>query len=273
MNPRLLLVDNGSLEPASTLQLRSLAGQLGSRLSCKVDPVSLAHSDRIPADALEGTSAELLDAGLDRCIREGVTDFVIAPLFVGPSHAITRHVPAMIAERIRKNPALRINLVPPLFVPGETRLAEILADHVGEKLVGGERPNIAIVDHGSPARAVTEARDVVTAQVRALLGDRVHQVAACSMERRAGAEFDFNEPLLETLLSRSDWRNRPLIVALMFIGPGRHAGPGGDIVQICQAARGAAMDGVKFTRLMGSHPRLLDILVDRARDAFAVIER
>ena len=83
----MLLVDNGSLEPESTLQLRRLAAELDRRLDCRVDPVSLAHSAKISADALEGRRAELFEAALDRGWREGVREFVILPLFVGPSHA------------------------------------------------------------------------------------------------------------------------------------------------------------------------------------------
>jgi len=270
MSPHGLLIDNGSLEPASTWQLRKIADELQARLGWSVDPVSLAHSDKIPTDALAGKPAELFEAALDRLIRNGVMELVVTPLFIGSSHAITRHVPALIAERKKRHSTLRIKMASPLFVPGETRLGEVLADHVREQLSDNVRPRVAIVDHGSPARVVTEARDTVTNQVRELLGDRVNAVAACSMERRPGAEFDFNEPLLETLLSRSQWQVEPVIVGTMFIAPGRHAGPDGDIAQICRIARRGAVNDVKLTRVMGSHPKLLDILVDRVRDSRVV---
>ena len=257
---RILLVDNGSLEPASTLQLRRIAKELEANVGVEVAPVSVAHSNKIPSEKLEGREAELIEAALDRAVREGVTDVVIVPLFVGPSYAIVRHVPAVVAQRS----ALRGVSAPPLFIEGEDRLARILAELVRERL-GGEKPRVAVVDHGSPSRAVTAVRDVVADQVRALLGDAVIEVAACSMERREGEEFSFNEPLLESLLAREGWREGPVIVALLFIAPGKHAGPEGDVAQIVKRARGGTDEGVRFTRVMGTHPLLVEILADRVR--------
>lgn len=265
MSRRVLLVDNGSLEPASTLQLRRLAAELETRIGGRVEPVSLAHSEKIAAAELEGRPVELFEAALDRGIAEGVRECVVLPLFVGPSHAVTRHVPALIAERKKQFPELRVAMAEPLFVAGETRLAEILAAHIRELIVVvGERPRVAIVDHGSPNRAVTEVRDAVAAQVRAMLGDAVVEVAASSMERRPGAEFEFNEPLLANLLRRPEWRTGPVVVGMLFIAPGRHAGPDGDVAEICRAARGGGQ-GIRLTRLLGEHPLLGEILADRVR--------
>jgi hypothetical protein len=264
--PRVLLLDNGSLEPASTRQLRELAQALAVRIGGTVEPVSLAHSAKISAGELDGRPAELFEAALGRCGREGVMELVVVPLYVGPSHALTRVVPAMIAAQRALTAQMRVKVAGPLQEAEETRLGEILAECVREKIGAGERPRVAVVDHGSPSRAVIDARNFVTDQVRVLLGDAVAEVAAASMERRAGAEFDFNEPLLETLLARPEWRAGPLIVALLFVAPGRHAGPGGDVEEICRRARGS-LDGVSFTRVLGQHPRLIEILVDRIQAA------
>ena len=257
-------MDNGSLEPESTLQLRRIAAELDARLQCRVDPVSLAHSAKVPAESLNGRPGELFEAALDRGWREGVNDFLVLPLFVGPSHAIVRHVPALLAERKKKSSAFRSRVAPPLFVPGETRLAQILAEHVREAIPPGERPRVAIVDHGSPNMEVTEVRNLVAAQVREMLGDAVLEVEPCSMERREGEQYGFNEPVLANLLAKPGWRDEPLVVGLLFIAPGRHAGENGDVMQICRIARGGELNGVKFTKLLGQHPILIDILVDRA---------
>ncbi|MBS0632707.1 MAG: cobalamin biosynthesis protein CbiX [Verrucomicrobia bacterium] len=256
--PRVLLVDNGSLEPASTLQLRAIAAALEKRLGTgRVEPVSLAHSTKIPTGELGGRPAELFEAALERCVREGVSDVTVAPLFIGPSLALTRLLPSLIAQQ----PALHVRVAEPLQVPGATALSTILTDLVREQLPS-PATRIAIIDHGSPARAVAAARDEVAAQVRAQLGATVREVTACSMERRAGAEYDFNEPLLETLLARPEWQSGPVIIALLFIAPGRHAGPDGDVAQICRRAR-SDFTGVKFTRVLGQHPRLVDLLAER----------
>ena len=51
-------------------------------------------------------------------------------------------------------------------------------------------------------------------------------VEASSMERREGTEYDFNEPLLENLLG-SEGFEKDVVLSMLFISPGRHAGPGG----------------------------------------------
>ena len=263
----MLLVDNGSLEPESTLQLRRLAAELDRRLDCRVDPVSLAHSAKISADALEGRRAELFEAALDRGWREGVREFVILPLFVGPSHALVRHMPGLLAEGSKRSSLYRWRIASPLFAPGDKRLAEIMVDHVRGQLLCGERPRVAIVDHGSPNAEVTAVRNAVAAEVKEMLGDAVVAVEPCSMERREGSEFDFNDPLLASLLTKSEWRTSSVIAALLFIAPGRHAGPNGDVAQICRTSQAGESTKIMLTPVLGQHPLLLDILVDRAASA------
>ncbi|ACB75716.1 sirohydrochlorin chelatase [Opitutus terrae] len=274
---RILLVDNGSLEPASTQQLRRLAAGLTERVRVEVVPASVAHSSKIPAEQLDGRPAELFEAALDRVLREGAIDVRVVPLFVGPSYAIVRHVPAVIAEQQTRFPQVRIALADPLAVAGEPRLAQILAAHVREILTstamngeagarGGTKVRVAVVDHGSPSRAVTDVRDAVAAQARDLLGDEVAAVTACSMERRDGPEYAFNEPLLANLLREDGWRDGPVVVALLFIAPGKHAGDEGDVAQIVRRARPDGGAGVRFTPVLGAHPLLLEVLADRARD-------
>jgi len=265
---RVLLVDNGSLEPASTLQLRRIAAALEARVGAQVEPVSLAHADRVPPEKLEGRRAELFAPGLERVMREGAREIVVAPLFVGPSHAITRWLPALTAGTTNAREKVTVKIAAPLWRAGERVLGEMLAEEVRNVTAGGTgKARIAVVDHGSPARAVTEARDAVAADVRAILGDAVMEVAAGSMERRDGAEFDFNEPTLERLLARDEWRSGPLVVALLFIAPGRHAGPDGDVARIVKEARGDDLREVRFTRVLGEIPRLVDILAERVRQA------
>jgi sirohydrochlorin ferrochelatase len=87
------------------------------------------------------------------------------------------------------------------------------------------------------------------------------------MERRAGGEFDFNEPLLERALSgiAGDAGPGDVVILPLFFSPGRHAGPGGDIAVICEAAR-ERHPGLRIhrTALVGEHPLLVEILADRA---------
>ena len=100
------------------------------------------------------------------------------------------------------------------------------------------------------------------------LRDRVTEVRAASMERREGQQFDFNDPRLETALDRAVKTNRTVIVGLLFLAPGQHAGPRGDIEAICRKIeRRSPGSRILITGLAGGHPDIIDILADRVREA------
>lgn len=265
----ILLVDNGSLEPAAILRHRALAAALGARLGRPVAPVSVLHSDRVPAAQIGGRGAEVLESALRQRLAAGETSFVVLPLFVGPSRALSEFIPLTGDALRREFPSLRLRVAAPLHAPHDDRLARILEAQVlatlAEARVEGAGARVAVVDHGSPARAVGLARDQITVQLAARLGGRVAAVAPCSMERRPGADYDFNEPLLANLLASPPWNDGHVLVAQLFLLPGRHAGPGGDIAGICQAAEKASGGRLRTVRagLLAEHPLLLDILADR----------
>jgi sirohydrochlorin ferrochelatase len=270
----ILLVDYGSLEPAATLALRGIAARLGGVLGRTVAPVSLRHADGVPAAALGGSPAEVLESALERRAREGVNRFLVVPLFFGPGGALTGDVPACAARVRTKFPATEVRLMRGLVDVNDAaddRMAAMLEDQVRSKMAGmADRPAVILVDHGSPERAVTLVRDHLAARLAARLGTAVSGVRAASMERRPGAEYDFNEPSLDRALDETDPDARPVIVAMQFLLPGRHAGPGGDIAQICAAARRRRPGlSVTMTGLVGSHPKLIEVLADRAREARA----
>jgi len=281
---KILLVDNGSLEPAAVLALREVAAQLSARVGREVFPVSMAHSDKIPAAALgPGGVAQCVEAFLREQLAAGEREFAILPFFIGPSRAVTHALPKIIETHRADFPELRVKLAPPLHAAGDLTLARILAERVRaaqreivECRRAGERPlrpvRVALVDHGSPTPAVTAVRDEVAAQLAATLREDagVAEVAECSMERRPGPAYAFNEPLLETLLARDGWRDSTVIVAPLFLLPGRHAGAGGDIAQICTRARtqtpspagtrSTAPATLLQTAPLSPHPQLIDLL-------------
>ncbi len=267
-SPCVLLVDNGSLQPAATRQLRKIAAALGRRWGKKVTPVSLLHSDQVPAKKLGGRKAEILRDAVGQRLHQGGREFVIVPLFFGRSRALTQFIPELITQWRIQAPKLKVRLAAPLAVGGDDRLARILETQVRAKLtpgfLRGQRARVALVDHGSPVKTVTQVRNRLATQLRRRLGQSVAAVAPCSMERRPGAEYDFNEPLLETLLATPPWNTGPVIVAQLFLLPGRHAGPGGDIERICRQARKKA-PGLRTvrTKLVGEDPALEAILTAR----------
>jgi sirohydrochlorin ferrochelatase len=267
-----LLVDNGSVEPAATLALRALAERLAEATGRAVRPVSLLHSSAIAPGLLGGQPAEILEPALRALAAAGQFNVVILPLFIGPSAAWQNYVPERVRHLRQTWPGLRVRVARCLVdaaQPGDRRVAEMLAERV--RAVAAEnnfaRAAVAVVDHGTPQRAVNAVRELVAAQVRELLGDGARAVAASSMERRPGPEFAFNEPLLAALLDTKDFLAGEVIVARLFLQPGRHAGPGGDVEQICRAAE-ARHPGLKIalTEPLGSHPGLIPILGERLEE-------
>ena len=294
--PLTLLVDNGSLQPAATLALRELAAALSRRLQQPVEPISLLHSSGIKPELLNGQEAEILVPALERRLAAGQNDFILVPLFFGPSQALTVYLPENFERLKKKFPEMRITVARHLHAPDDPRLARILADQVraeidilaaGPAAVGGAlRPDgskesgrkapptahgqiiqsirVALVDHGSPIAPVTAVRNELAQQLAEELGSLVATVAACSMERRPDPAYDFCDPLLAALLATPSWSESRVIVAMQFLLPGRHAGPQGDVARICQDAEGAHPNlRPTMTKLVAEHPLLIDILVDR----------
>jgi sirohydrochlorin ferrochelatase len=261
------LVDNGSLSPRATLELRRLAEMLSLRSGQVVQAVSLLHSHKVPADQLDGCPATIVKRKMRAAIAAGKRNFILVPLFLGPSLAIVDYLPQLIAEFRVNLPDLNVQIAAPLCGENpdqpDDRLARILKANVLATAEGASlnRLKVALVDHGTPAKSVNLLRNRVASQLAAMLAT---EVVACSMERREGSEYDYNEPLLERVDRLPSFGGGDLIVAMFFLLPGRHAGDGGDVSEIMQhlVAR-RAYGSAKMSPLLGEHPLLLEILKDR----------
>lgn len=64
-----------------------------------------------------------------------------------------------------------------------------------------------------------------------------------------------------------------MVLALLFLQPGKHAGAGGDIAQIIAGAVGDAKPWLRVhtTAVIGDDPLVIDVLVDRVANASCVI--
>ena len=266
--PRIFLIDNGSLRADAVWALRGLAAQLSERSGVLVEPVSLLHSSKVPSAALGGVAAQVVKPTLRRLVQAGERTFVFVPLFLGPSRAISDYLPQLITEARELAPDLNVVVADTLagrnMDAPDKRLAEMLVAHVRQAMQQSilSQPKVAMVDHGTPAPEVNRVRNSVAAQMAELLQQ---DVLACSMERRDGAEYDFNQPLLEQVDQLDGWGTAAdVVLALFFLLPGRHAGADGDVAEICDGltARGAVKSVVR-TALLHEHPRLLDLLADR----------
>lgn len=269
--PAIFLVDNGSLRPQATLSLRRIARSVGDRCGVRVEAVSLLHSHKVPAEKLGGVPAEIVEPAIEKRCEAGVRDFLIVPLFFGPSLALTDYIPKVVARLQAGRPGLRVEVAPWLIhsQEDEKQVAGALADMVrGEVQTRSlQKPAAALVDHGSPVKVVTDVRDRMARRLGDLLACEVRCVRPCSMERREEPEYGFNEPLLERLLREPGIAGRELVLALLFLQPGRHAGPGGDIATICAEAEQEHPGLMVYpTGLLGERPELVAILATRVRE-------
>lgn len=277
------LYDNGSLRADSTLSLRKLAKTLSERFGRPINAVSLLHSSNVSADELDGEQAILLEPAVVAFFEKNPAgEAVLLPLFFGPSAAVVEYVPARLASLKVRYPRALVSTTAWLVnvADGDRRIAHILADQIREtaRARGWLKPKVVMVDHGSPQRAVAEVRDYLGNLVRAELGNEIEALMVASMERREGDAYAFNDPLLATALSTPPFNHGNVIIALQFLSPGRHAGKGGDIAKICTEAetRSATKSESKdplhtqMTQPIAGDPRLVDVLVDRLKQARAV---
>lgn len=262
--PAIFLVDNGSLRPEATFALRALAKAVSERVARPVEAVSLLHSHKIDAEELDGAPATIVKRRMREWIAEGQTDFIVLPLFLGPSLAITDYLPKVVEELREATPELSVEIAEPLAGPDvenpDLRLARILKDHLGGLLANAPDASLALIDHGTPIKPVNRLRDAVACQLSSEIG---RPVQPCSMERRQGPSYAFNEPLLEKL-GPSEASSKRLLLGMFFLLPGRHAGEGGDVACIArELKREGTFDEITMSPLLGEHPLLIDILADR----------
>jgi len=270
----IFLIDNGSLRPEATLQLRGLAEALTLRTGLTVEAVSLLHSHKVPAEKLNGIPATIVKRRLRECIEAGQRNFICLPLFLGPSLAISQYLPQVVDEFRDRHSDLNVKIAPTLAGPDmdapDLRLAQILAEQV-RALRPSAATKVALVDHGTPLIEVNRVRNAVARQLAQALALTAAVVQPCSMERREGEAYAFNDPLLDSLGVIKPFAGGRLILAMFFLLPGRHAGEGGDVAKICAGLISEnAFEQIQTTPLLGEHPLLLDILEDRLRETLTL---
>ncbi|MDR5898670.1 CbiX/SirB N-terminal domain-containing protein [Halomonas vilamensis] len=263
----IFLTDNGSLRPQATFNLRRVAEKLSKMCGEPVQAASLLHANKIPAEQLGGEPAITLGPAATRAAEQGASEIVVVPFFFGPSRALTDYLPQRMGELQARFPHVAVKVAKPLVDERgavDLRLAQLLADNVRERMASGEPPKVVLVDHGSPIPEVTAVRNRLAGQLSVLLANETACVCAASMERREGEAYRFNEPLLQHLLADASFHRGEVVLAMLFLSPGRHAGEGGDIASICAAATQAhpALRVVP-TRLVGEHDGITAILASR----------
>jgi hypothetical protein len=242
---------------------------MSARTGQGVEAVSLLHAHKIAPELLGGHPATIVKRRLRELAQQGQTEFVFLPLFLGPSLAVSDYLPQVIHEVSHEYGPLNIRIADVLSGSDpdrpDPRLAKLLASFIRD--MGPDRKtHVALVDHGTPVSSVNRVRDLVARQLGDELSDLAVSVQPCSMERREGDAYAFNDPLLENLDQVYGFSGGRLILAMFFLLPGRHAGPGGDVAEIYDGLlREGVFQSVETTPLIGESPMLLDILEDRLR--------
>lgn len=287
------LIDNGSLEPAATRNLRAVAQDLSAAIGERVHPVSWKHSDRIALAALDGDAPGTTLAPFIRAqLARGERQFVFAPFFISAQGAIGSALRSELEALQRAHAATPFEFTFTRGLADAGVIPQIVAARVRETIAAAslEAPPVIVVDHGGPSPTSAALRNRLADEVRALLGTEVASVTAASME---GGEHAHNHPLLAESLAALPTRelasvatagtssdpadttsspSRGVVVALLFLSPGRHAGAGGDIAQICGAAETADPALLcHLTDLVGTHPLAATALADALRDTLSLL--
>ncbi len=256
------LIDNGSLEPAAHHNLRAVAAALAARAGVTVEPISWKHSDRIPAVALGGVPAWTLAPWLRHHVVEGQRDFLFVPFFISAQGAIGSALRDDLDKISGELGGVSFAFSAGLAEAGA--LGGIVAARVHETIAAKKlsHPPVIVVDHGGPSPTSAALRDQIADDVRRLLGTDIGPLTAASMEGRG---HHHNRPLFADALAAPGIDRGDVVVASLFLSPGRHAGPAGDLAQIARMASAR----VHFTELIGAHPAALDALAVALHRALA----
>jgi sirohydrochlorin ferrochelatase len=242
------LIDNGSLEPAAQRNLRAVAAALSARVGVSVEAVSWKHSDRVPAALLDGRPAWALAPFIRAHVARGQREFLFVPFFISAQGAIGSALRADLEKLSGQLGGFAFSFTEGLA--GRGVLADIVAARIRETIASTNlaRPAVLIVDHGGPSPASAALRDAIAADVRRLLAPEVGPLAAASMEGLHG-------PLFTDALRAPDFNRGDVVVAPLFLSPGRHAGSDGDLARLAREAQARAV-GLRchFTALVGTHP-------------------
>ena len=266
------LIDNGSLEPAATRNLRAVAAELSASADVTAHPVSWKHSDRIPLSALDGDAPGTTLAPFIRAqLAAGERRFVFVPFFISAQGAIGSALRSDLEKLQRRHAATPFDFTFTSGLADTDVMTKIVADRVREiiALASLKRPPVIVVDHGGPSLASAILRNRLADEIRAQLGSEITSLAAASME---GGDHAHNLPLLVEQLRTPGFDRGDVIVAHLFLSPGRHAGPGGDIVQICRQAETATPAlRCHLTELVGTHPLAATTLAAALRATLSTV--
>jgi sirohydrochlorin ferrochelatase len=262
------LIDNGSLEPAAHRNLRAVAAALSARVGLPVQAVSWKHSDRLQLAVLDNAPAWTVARWVRANFAAGERDFVFVPFFISAQGAIGSALHSDLDKLQRDVGNFNFTFTDGLAARGA--LTKIVSDRIRATITARALrtpPAVVIVDHGGPSPESAALRNSVATAVRAALGPEIATLVAASME---GAGHSHNRPLLAEQLATAGFDHGDVVIAPLFLSPGRHAGPQGHLADIARAAELASPAlRCQFTELVGSHPLVADALAAALRDTLS----
>ena len=262
------LVDNGSLRPESIISLREVANKLTEKCGENVEPAGIMHSHKINSIHLNSKKALTMEKFFDSKEAENVSRLLIIPMFLGPSLAITDWLKRKLTVWKESNPDRFYSVAHCLHKDGDNRISRALYTNVIDeiRLFSGRQPFVILVDHGTPLKKVNSVRETVGNELKRLLTNKICGFSTACMERRSGTQYDYNDPLLEVLLHQIYRKGvREVVLAQLFLLPGRHAGPDGDLAMICNPYEKKGMK-IYRTQTLACHPLILEILIERIKE-------
>jgi sirohydrochlorin ferrochelatase len=238
------LIDNGSLQQAAQLNLRAVAAALSTRTGVNVHAVSWKHSDRTPHSQLPALRSQpiwTLAPFIRAQLAAGENEFLFVPFFISAQGAIRSALRSDLEKLQQQLGGFSFAFTAGLAASGA--LGRIVAARVRQTIAirGLRSPPVIVVDHGGPSPASAALRDSIAREIGAS--------ASASME-------GVHPPLLADELRKSAYAGRDVVIALLFLAPGRHAGARGDVARICHASHVRC----HLTALVGDHPAVVDTL-------------
>jgi sirohydrochlorin ferrochelatase len=115
----ILLIDHGSRRAEANAALEDVAAQVRKRAPESI--VEVAHLEIAEPDIAEG---------IDACVKQGATQIVVHPYFLGPGRHTTEDIPAQVERAGKTHPNVRIRISEALG--GHAALIDAILDRVGD---------------------------------------------------------------------------------------------------------------------------------------------
>jgi hypothetical protein len=258
------LIDNGSLEPDAHRNLRAVASAISEQTGEVVHAVSWKHSNRIAVEQLDGVPASALAPWIRMHLARGDRAFLFLPFFISEQGAIGSALRSDLEALKKSEGSFDYAFTPGLNASGT--ILQIAIERIRQAAKSLSHPAVIVVDHGGPSPASATLRNRLAAAIAPAVAGLTRTVAAASMESPEGDAYAFNRPLLADLLQTVEFNSGDVLIAPLFLSPGRHAGPTGDLRQIADAAQ-AAQPGLHctFCELIGTHPLAAEALASELR--------